>query len=351
MCRGVAWPEPATGGRLEVRLRRWVHGLCLFDVCATNESGSYRRRDTGSARKEHVVATTTFLAATDFSEGACDAVRRTALLAAEQSSRLELLHVVSGPFLRTLGGLLGMPADIEDRLTDEARISLRELAANTACEAAVEVSHQVRTGNPVEEILEASAEADVLVLGAHGSSALSDHILGTTAERLVRRSTRPVLVTNRPPRGPYAHALVPVALGPGSAAVLQFAVMIAPDADITVFHAASVPYEARLQFAGLAGDEIERFRAETRRKALLEIDDLIERTGETTRLFRRSVEYGAAVRLILQKAEELEVDVIVMGRQGESTFEKMLLGSVTRHILSGAACDVLVVGGQALDDE
>ena len=30
MCRGGAWPEPATGGRSEVCLRRWVHGR-FFD--------------------------------------------------------------------------------------------------------------------------------------------------------------------------------------------------------------------------------------------------------------------------------------------------------------------------------
>ncbi|NLE10400.1 MAG: universal stress protein [Actinobacteria bacterium] len=291
-------------------------------------------------------ATSTFLSATDFSQGARDAVRRAALLAAEQSGRVELVHVVSGSSLRRLGGLLGLPADIQARMTDEARSMLESLATDIMREIGVEPGFHVRTGTPVDEILDASADADMLVLGAHGASGLSDHILGTTAERLVRKSPGPVLVTNAPPRGPYEHALVPVALGPSPLPVLQLAMSVASSADITIFHASSVPYEARLHYAGVAGEEIDRLRAEARRQALSEIDALVEGAGDTTRLFRRSVEHGGAAQLILQKATELQVDLIVMGKQGESTLEKMLLGSVTRHVLSGATCDVLVVGGQ-----
>ena len=291
----------------------------------------------------------TFLSATDFSPGAQDAVRRAAFLAAEQSGRVELLHVVSGSSLRRLGGLLGLPADIQDRLLDEAHSTLERLAAEVAQESGIRPGFHVRTGSPVDEILEASADADVLVLGAHGSSGLSDHILGTTAERLVRKSQRPVLVTNAPPRGRYEHALVPVALGPSPLPVLRLAMSVAPSADITVFHASSVPYETRLHYAGIAGEEIDELRAETRRQALAEIDELIESAGDSTRLFRRSVEHGGAPQLILQKAAELQVDLIVMGKQGESTLEKMLLGSVTRHVLSGASCDVFVVGGRPTD--
>jgi nucleotide-binding universal stress UspA family protein len=294
--------------------------------------------------------TKTFLAVTDFSEGAWNAVRRAALLAAEQSGRLELLHVASGSSLRTLGGLLGMPTDIRERLMDEAHSTLDDLAADVLRETGIDPDHQVRIGNPVDEILKASTEADVLVLDAHRSSGLSDRILGTTAERVVRKSSRPVLVTERAPSEPYQHALVPVALGPSPAALLELAMLIAPGADITVFHAASVPYESRLHLAGVAGEEIERLRAETRLQALAEIDNLITSTGDTTRLFRRSVEHGPASQPILRKAEELQVDLIVMGKQGESTLEKMLLSNVTRHILAEASCDILVIGARSADD-
>jgi len=341
--------------RLPVGAWRFVFdGGCTVLFCIPTRLrgvglGPARHRTPDTTREGCMDALKTFLSATDFSEGARDAVRRASLLAAEQSGRVELLHVISGSSLRRLGGLLGLPADIEDRLTDEARSTLEALAADITRETGIRPGLHVRTGVPVDEIVESAAEADVLVLGAHGSSGLSDRILGTTAERLVRRSPVPVLVTNEPPRGPYEHVLVPVALGPGPATLLHLAMSVAPGADVTVFHASSVPYEARLQYAGVAGDQIERLRAEARRQALAEIDRLIASTGDTTRFFRRAVEHGGAAQLILRKAAELQVDLIVMGRQGESTLEKMLLGSVTRHVLSGATCDILVVGGRPAD--
>src|SRR5690606_20269636 len=95
-----------------------------------------RRRGSDTRKEGCVEAMRTFLSATDFSPGAQDAVRRAALLAAEQSGRVELLHVVSGSSLRRLGGLLGLPADIQERLTEEARSTLERLAAEVARESA-----------------------------------------------------------------------------------------------------------------------------------------------------------------------------------------------------------------------
>ena len=43
-------------------------------------------------------------------------------------------------------------------------------------------------------------------------------------------------------------------------------------------------------------------------------------------------------------ADALEPDLIVMGKHGQSGWEDMLLGSVTKHVILDATCDVLVVG-------
>jgi len=46
---------------------------------------------------------------------------------------------------------------------------------------------------------------------------------------------------------------------------------------------------------------------------------------------------------LIDKARELEADLIVVGKRGRSLTEALLLGSVTFHLLSGqCACDVLV---------
>ena len=55
-------------------------------------------------------------------------------------------------------------------------------------------------GNPVEEILKYSAESncDLIVMGTHGHGTLADAMMGSTARRVLRRSTKPVLVVRLP---------------------------------------------------------------------------------------------------------------------------------------------------------
>jgi nucleotide-binding universal stress UspA family protein len=47
--------------------------------------------------------------------------------------------------------------------------------------------------------------------------------------------------------------------------------------------------------------------------------------------------------VILAQEEQLSADVIVIGKQGRSMIGEWLLGGVTRHVLAGSKCDVLVV--------
>jgi len=46
---------------------------------------------------------------------------------------------------------------------------------------------------------------------------------------------------------------------------------------------------------------------------------------------------------ILKKAESLDVDLIVVGSQGQGAFSRFLLGSVSQYIATHAKCSVLIV--------
>ena len=52
---------------------------------------------------------------------------------------------------------------------------------------------------------------------------------------------------------------------------------------------------------------------------------------------------GDAAELILEQAENLDIDMIVMGSHGHGILRKMLLGSVTEKVLHKAFCSVLIV--------
>jgi nucleotide-binding universal stress UspA family protein len=78
-------------------------------------------------------------------------------------------------------------------------------------------------------------------------------------------------------------------------------------------------------------------------KAWLEEFSRTAKTGNTeleTELINshRPVDY-----VILEYAEEKNIDLIVVGTRGRSGFKKLLLGSVTSSVVSYAHCPVMVV--------
>ena len=58
---------------------------------------------------------------------------------------------------------------------------------------------------------------------------------------------------------------------------------------------------------------------------------------------RQLILHGQAKKQILKKAEELAVDLLVMGSHGRHGLNLLLLGSTASGVLHGAKCDVLAV--------
>jgi len=52
---------------------------------------------------------------------------------------------------------------------------------------------------------------------------------------------------------------------------------------------------------------------------------------------------GHAAEQIIREAAEQKADLIVMGHRGKSVFQRWLLGSVSKRVLSYATCAVLIV--------
>ena len=283
------------------------------------------------------------LAATDFSDDGRRAARRAALLAVERQAELSLLHVMSGPSLEVLRALFPVREDAERELVDESRRLLAELAGELGPENGVTPDIQVRIGRVIDEIVAAAEQTDLLVVGARGSGSLRDLILGSTAERLLRKRRAPSLVVRRPAQGPYRRVLVPVDLSAQSADALRVAMTIAPAADYCLFHAFEVPFEGQLWLAGVSAERLDAHREQARLAALHGLSELIGQVGGDFGRFRPRVKAGEAALLILNEEAENNADLIVIGKQNYSRVQEIFLGSTARHVLSSAKCDVLVV--------
>jgi nucleotide-binding universal stress UspA family protein len=137
----------------------------------------------------------------DFSDASRAAMEVAADLARRFGAELVLLHAYPIPgYTFPDGSVVASPRMMQD-LADQAQKHLEEWRAEA--EKMVEpgkVSAEKAVGEPAAEILEAAREkgADLIVMGTHGRTGLEHALMGSIAERVVRRAHCPVL-TVRPP--------------------------------------------------------------------------------------------------------------------------------------------------------
>lgn len=288
------------------------------------------------------------LAATDLSGPARHAVARAYRVAGETGARLELMHAVNQGALETLRRVFaGEAPTAEARILEDARSSLEALACALADVHGLAADIHVATGRVLGAILERAdaLDASLLVVGARGEDFLGPLLLGTTAERLLRRTLRPLLMVRQIPHETYRRVLVPVDFSAWSPAALDLARAVAPAAEIVLLHAYEAPFEAKLQFAGVDQAAIDRYRMATHQEALHAARALAEAAGLLPGAVRFDIMPGSAARVILTRAQELDCDLIVMGKHGQGMLEELLLGSVTKHVLAESDGDVLVACG------
>jgi len=286
------------------------------------------------------------LAATDLSAPARHAAERAASVARATGAALELVHVAAFSRLDELRRLVSdLPPNLSERMREQSQMLLDALAATLRNRYGVSAHTQVLTGSllrSIEEVASATA-ADVLVLGARGSSMLRHLVLGSTAERLVSSFTRPMLVVKRAPAAEYRSVLVPVDFSDSSLPALRLARAVAPGADLVVMHAYEAPFEGKLIVAGVEEEHLHDYRARARAEAQQRMATLCDEAGLPPGQVRQVLAHGSPSLCILEQEEDQDCDLLVLGRQGQSRVDDMLLGSVSRRVLVEAEADVLVV--------
>jgi nucleotide-binding universal stress UspA family protein len=284
------------------------------------------------------------VAPTDFSGPSRHAVERAARLAREHGARLHLLHVVHAGALERLRALLGAEDTVEPGLIQDATRQLEALAAELGMEQSPGVATSLRQGSVLTEV-EAQADAigaELVVLGARGAGFVRRIALGTTAERMLRTTRRPLLVVKQKAHEPYRRVLVPVDFSASSAAAIALARGVAPGAFLVLLHAYEVPFESRMHLAGVDAKSIERYRAQAKLLAHQRLHEAAAAAGLRPGQWRPCLVMQDPSLAVVEQEQEADCDLIVIGKHGAGMVEDFLLGSVTKHVLAESAGDVLV---------
>ncbi len=285
---------------------------------------------------------TTILAATDLSAPARHAADRAAWLARDHGAALTLLHVIAQRPLDDLRQWLGLAA--EQQLEDQTRRELQALADALHAARQAAITPRLELGAVLDTIDRVADEvaAELVVLGARGAGFMRRLVLGTTAERLLRRTTRPLLVVREAAHEPYRRALLALDFSPWSAAVLAQARLVAPQARPVLFTAFQVPFEEKLRFAGVDAATVEHYRQLARARATQQLHAAAQAAGLQPGDWEPCIVEGEASLKLVEQEQVLDCDLVVVGKHGQSAAEDLLLGSVTKHLLAEGQADVLV---------
>lgn len=139
------------------------------------------------------------LVAYDFSGDADQALQIAVTLAGPLGARIELVYVYPRPMdlLTSLGVEVLVVSPPEYRRSAAVRLD-QEL--EKARSAGIAGEWHYREGVPSDELVSAAREldADLIVMGTQGRSGLAHAMMGSVAERTVRRADCPVLTVRSP---------------------------------------------------------------------------------------------------------------------------------------------------------
>jgi universal stress protein A len=136
----------------------------------------------------------------DFSECSRKALIYALRFAQQFGGQLLLVHVVE-PMIVPENMLMAVPElpEAGGNLVNEAQARLTQLAKKEV-PAEIKVDVIVRVGRPYYEVIEAAKaeDVDLIVIATHGYTGLKHVFLGSTAERVVRHASCPVLTVREP---------------------------------------------------------------------------------------------------------------------------------------------------------
>jgi nucleotide-binding universal stress UspA family protein len=277
----------------------------------------------------------------DDSEQTAAATDHALAIAAEHDATLHVLNVADTNQL----SLARVQGDVVDALMTEGERAVEETASRARQHGVTTVTEVIQ-GQPYATIVNYAADRDIdlVVMPTHGRQKLERFLMGSTTERVLRRSEVPVLTvrpdTDSIPEYPYDSVLVATDGSDAAGAATEVSIDLAMHAG-SALHALSI-----VAISGLGDDVLadEGFTA-VEEEAQEVVDDAIERADESGVVESTgAVEHGISIyEEVISYVEDNDVSAIVVGTQGRSGVERYLLGSVAEYLVRTAPVPVLTV--------
>jgi nucleotide-binding universal stress UspA family protein len=269
------------------------------------------------------------LVPTDGSDQALLGVKYAVALARHFGATVHGLHVVDvklleGPFLRDVSASLGTApfANYQGNITlilEERGKAALKMFQDVCNGAGVSCACDQMVGLVPRTILDKSELTDLIVLGRSGEhSQWLEGLLGSTTQAVVRRSTRPVLVTGVETPGSNRF-LVAYDGSAHAKRALQIAAQV------------SASWGAPLEVLSVGGA-----------KAGAMLDEAREYLGAHDIAVNYVARDGDPSEVIVDHATQCKADLLVMGSYGHTKVRALVVGSTTAYAMNRAPCPLLL---------
>ena len=274
------------------------------------------------------------LLATDFSKSSNNVVGNAIVLAKTFQSKITLVHV--------------LPDNIKN---EKARLLLNEAAIKQLGEINDWIkSEGIKTAMPVleygshfDKIIQTadSINANMILIGA-GEKLKNDVFqLGTTAEKIIRKSNKPVGVVKNDNPLKIENILCPVDFSPESKRALKNAIIIARrfKAELIIFSVNQVAYSGSLRLK-IDWDEQNEYE---RSEHLKEFNSFLENFNLGDLCWDKEIRRGDPATEILRATSRFKSDLLIMGTTGKTGLSRIMMGSVTEKVIREVPCSFMTL--------
>jgi nucleotide-binding universal stress UspA family protein len=274
------------------------------------------------------------LIATDFSSSCDNVVDHAIRLAKTFQSKIIPIHVLPDDIRNEKALLLLNQAAEKELGAINARINKEGIDTDIPI---------VEYGNHYEKIILAAdrINANLILIGA-GEKVQNDVFqLGTTAEKIIRKSDKPVWVVKNDSPLTIKKILCPVDFSSESKRALINAIIVARrfNAELVIFSVYELIYADALRLKIDWDAELEYVRMEH----LKEFDSFLSKFNLADLNWKKEIHSGLPADEILKAISDKNIDLLIMGTTGKSGLTRILMGSVTEKVIREMPCSFITL--------
>lgn len=293
------------------------------------------------------------LVATDFSPHAEAALKQAVWLARQNGARIVVMHTLpdrlrevhSETMRAQLDLLYGEGETVPRELRHKSEARMKQMIVDLQA-TDLDVRFQTLPGEPFVELTHAVQEEgfDLVLAGTRGLAAWERFLVGSTAQRLIRKCPSSVWIVKAEHVGPPKKVLAATDFSEVSRRAAREGLWIAQQASAEFHLLHLIDYQMDVPKDVVTQLPLDvPLRREVNELARKNLESFVESLDTDPAKVHLHLSWGTPWQEVDRLAQHLNIDLIALGTVGRSGIKGVLLGNTAERILSTCNCSILAV--------